>query len=226
MSGNAKARKQTVASTAPHTLRGWREHVLEGMLRGVLILGALALVGGINTALDDSRHGRLWPMAGILVGIYVVAYASVVFATFARSLSFAVRAAILLVVFYGLGTIGLSQSGLSGDGRLFLFVFVVLTAILFDLRFSVAALALSLLTLAIAGWSLVTQHISIPTWRLANSTDPNAWLSGGLVFLLFSVAIITSVTYLIRSLDRSMAISQRHGRKVAEAARDPGTRDK
>jgi signal transduction histidine kinase/ActR/RegA family two-component response regulator len=184
------------------------------MLRGVLILGALALLGGINTLLEDSRQGSLWPQAGILVGIYIIAYMAVAFATFARNLSFTVRAATLLVVFYGLGAIGLSQSGLSGDGRIFLFVFVALTAILFDLRYSVAALALSLLTLAVAGWSLVARQISIPSWRLANSTDPNAWLSGSLVFLLLSVAVVISMTYLIRSLDHSLALSQSMVKKL------------
>jgi signal transduction histidine kinase len=147
-------------------------------------------------------------MAGVLIGIYIIAYIAVAIAAFMRNLSFAMRAGILLGVFYGLGVIGLSQSGLSGDGRIFLFSFIALSAILFDLRYSIAALTLSLVTLAAAAWLLVTLQIPIPAWRLANSTDASAWLSGGLVFLLLSVAVITSVTYLMRSLDRSLALSQ------------------
>jgi signal transduction histidine kinase/ActR/RegA family two-component response regulator len=193
----------------PRTLRGWREYVLRAMLRGLLVFGALALLGGINTVLADSREGTLqWSMVGMLIGIYIIAYAAVVFANFARNLSFPVRTGMLLVVLYGLGAIGLSQSGLSGDGRIFLFFFVVISAILFDLSYSLAALTLSLVTLAVAAWALVTSQISIPAVRLANSTDASAWLSGGLVFLLLSVAAITSVTYLMRSLNRSLILSQ------------------
>jgi signal transduction histidine kinase/ActR/RegA family two-component response regulator len=170
--------------------------------------------------LTDSREGTLqWPLVGMLIGIYIIAYAAVVVANFARNLSFPVRTGMLLVVLYGLGAIGLSQSGLSGDGRIFLFFFVVISAILFDLRYSLAALALSLVTLAIAAWSLVTSQISIPVVRLANSTDASAWLSGGLVFLLLSVAAITSVTYLMRSLNRSLTLSQSMVEKL-EAQRE------
>jgi signal transduction histidine kinase/CheY-like chemotaxis protein len=208
VSENVNAPESTAASAMPRTLRGWREHVLRAMLHGMLILGAFAVLGGINTAIIDSQQNNLWPMTGVLIGIYITAYIAIAFATFVRNLSFAARAGILLVVFYGLGAIGLSQSGLSGDGRIFLFFFVVLSAILLDLRYSVAALALSLVTLTIAAWSLVTSQISVPVWRLANSTDPSAWLSGGLVFLLLGVAVITSVTYLMRSLNRSLALSQ------------------
>ncbi len=147
-------------------------------------------------------------MAGVLIGIYVIAYIAIAFAAFVRNLSFAARAGILLTVFYGLGAIGLSQSGLSGDGRIFLLCFVALSAVFFDLRYTITALALSVVTLVVIAWLLVTSQIPIPMWRLANSTDSSAWLSGGLVFLLLSVAVTTSATYLMRSLDRSLTLSQ------------------
>ncbi len=52
----ANASKQDIALAMPRTLHGWRELVLRAMLRGLLLFGALALLGGINIVLTENEH--------------------------------------------------------------------------------------------------------------------------------------------------------------------------
>jgi GAF domain-containing protein len=184
----------------PLTLRQWREQVLNGLLRGALIFATLALVGGIINALQAQRLD--------LLVTYLMAYTVLILATFVRRVSFALRAGALLGLLYGLGALGLSESGLSGDGRVFLLTFVVITAILFDMRRSIGALVFSLLTMATVAGLLITGQWEISIQTLANSTDPTAWFSGSVVNLLLSVVVVIPVVYLIRGLDRSLVASQ------------------
>jgi GAF domain-containing protein len=201
MSVNTDALKPEVASAMPHTLQQWRLQVLNGMLRGMLVFGAFALVGsGIIPALQMNR-------IDLLVG-YLVAYAALVVVTFVPRLGFAVRAGVLITLFYVLGAIDFSVAGLGGDGRIFLFAFIAVTAVLFDLRRGIGALILSLLTMAVAAWLLVTGQWVIPPQIEANSANLVDWVSGSIVLLLLSTGVIISLAYLIQSLERSLSASR------------------
>ena len=193
--------ERETAATEPRTLYAWREQLLEALLRGMLIVGLFALVGGgIMPAIQLKRPD--------LLIVYLVAYASMVMVTFVRRLGFVLRAGVLLLLMYALGALDFSVAGLSGDGRIFLFTFVIVTAILFSLRYGIAVLALSLLTMAVAAWLLVSGRWEIPIEVQANSTSSVDWVSGSIVFLLLSAGVVISITYLIRSLARSVKTSQ------------------
>ncbi len=202
MSANTDALKPEVASTMPRTLQEWRLQALNGMLRGMLIFGALALVGsGIIPTLQANR-------IDLLVS-YLVAYVMLVLVTFIPSLGFAVRAGVLILLLYVLGTLDFSVSGLGGDGRIFLFAFITVTAVLFDLRRGIGALVLSLLTMAVVAWLLVTGQWEIPLQIQPNSANLTDWVSGSIVLLLLSTGVIISMAYLIRGLERSLTDSRR-----------------
>ncbi|HUV88086.1 MAG TPA: GAF domain-containing protein [Anaerolineae bacterium] len=198
---STKSASQETTPTEPGGLYTWREQLLEALLRGMLIVGLFALVGGgIIPAIQLKRPD--------LLIVYLVAYASMVMVTFVRRLGFVLRAGVLLLLLYALGTLDFSVAGLSGDGRIFLFTFVVITAILFSLRHGIAVLTLSLLTMAVAAWLLVSGRWEIPIEVQANSTSSVDWVSGSVVFLLLSAGVVISITYLIRSLARSVKTSQ------------------
>lgn len=201
LSGNAETIGRDIASTTPSTLHEWRERVLDGILRSMLVIGALALVGsGIIPALQTDRLD--------LIVAYLLAYAALVLVTFMRRLGFSLRAGILLLLLYGLGALDFPVAGLSGDGRIFLFAFITVSAVLLELRYGIAALLLSLLTMAITAWVLVTGQWEIPLEAQVNSANPIAWVSGSIVLLLLSTVVIVSMAYLIRGLDRSLTTSR------------------
>ena len=209
----------------PENLSEWREQVLDNILNGVLVFGLLVLAGGINNVIQAYRqaaslYDRPLVLAFAIITAYVAATLAVFIAAFWRGPGYAWRAGTLLFVFYGLGALGLALSGLSGDGRLFLFAFVILTAILFDLPYGLGALTLSVLTFAVMAWLLVNGAIQLPGLRQANPVDPSAWWSGGLVFVLLTIGAATSVTYLMRRLEHSLTQAQTElaERQRAEAA--------
>jgi PAS domain S-box-containing protein len=98
--------------------------------------------------------------------------------------------------------------GYGGDGRLFLFAFIATTAIFYDLRRSLFALALSVLTIAVAAWLWLTGIMVPSPGMVTGLTAPLVWATGGVVFLLLSMAMLMTVTFLIRSLDRSIGESR------------------
>ena len=201
--------EQSTDQAEPRPLYEWREQLLEALLRGMLVVGLFALIGGgIVPAIQLGRPDLLIS--------YLVAYAVLILVTFVRRLGFALRAGVLLFLFYALGALDFSVAGLSGDGRVFLFAFVVITTILFDLPRGVFALVLSLLTMGAAAWFLVTGRWEIPLEVQANSTSAVDWISGSVVFLLLSAGVVISTAYLIQSLGHSARGSQDALRELRE----------
>jgi GAF domain-containing protein len=192
---------QDTSQAEPRTLTDWREQLLETLLRGMLVVGLFALVGGgIIPAIQHQRRD--------LLITYLVAYALIVLVTFVHRLGFTLRAGVLLFLLYILGALDFSVVGLSGDGRVFLLAFVVLTTVLFNLSHGVVALVLSLFTMAAAAWFLVTGRWEVPLQVQANATSVVDWVSGSAVLLLVSAGVIISVAYLVRSLGHSARASQ------------------
>lgn len=193
----------------PQELPAWRLRVLEGILRGVLLIWLFALASGIYNVIDAYRQEiassphLVFVAVGTIV-LYVSVTLLVALITFLRRLSYALRAGAFLFVLYLLGTVGLALASLSGDGRVFLFAFVVLSAIFFGLRFGLFAAGLSLLTLIGMGWLQVSGRIVVPPERQINSTDASAWVSGSIVFLILSAAALISITYLMRALEHNL----------------------
>jgi len=186
-----------------------------------MIVWTLALLAGINNVFDTYQKEMVATPNSLLLGIsalviYFGATALLAIITFARKLSFKFRAGILLFVIYTLGSTGLILSSLSGDGRVILFAFVILSAVFFDLRYSLAAFITSLVTIFIIGWLQVSGYIFVPPERQANSLEVGAWVSGTIVFLALSISVFISITYLLRvlgtNLDRSRELLNREQR--------------
>ncbi|MBI5296138.1 MAG: GAF domain-containing protein [Chloroflexi bacterium] len=196
-------------SDFPEELAGWRSQVLDGVLRGIFIIWLIALVGGINNVMDVyntlSRHYAS-PLISALsvISIFVATTVLLTLITFNGGLRYNLRAGLLIFILYVLGTTGLLNTALSGDGRIFFFALVILTAILFDLIASLSMLALTLVTYVAIGWLQITELIVVPVALQANATDPAAWLSGAAVFLTLSIAVLTSASFLLRTLGRSL----------------------
>ncbi len=191
-------------------LPAWRLRVLEGILRGVFIIWLFALAGGIYNVVEIYQKERLTSLNVLTVVIgAIVVYVGVTLLgsliTFLRSLPYSLRAGVFLFILYVLGAVGLALASLSGDGRVFLFAFIVLSAIFLGLQFSLFAAALSLVTLLVMGWLQVSGALVVPAERQINSANASAWTSGTLVFLILSIAALISITYLLRTLENSLS---------------------
>ncbi len=194
-------------------LRAWQERILQGVLRGILGLWLIGLISGIYNLIEAYQHeanqysNPLLSAAAVGL-IYLSTTALLLLANFDRRLGYNLRAGLVLFVLYTLGGIGLFLASLSGDGRIFFFAFVTLAAVLFDLRFSLLALALSMATMVGIGALQVSQVVLVPAERQINAADTAAWVSGSLVFLALSLAVLLSASYLLRALADSLNVSE------------------
>ncbi len=192
----------------PVSLSEWRERVLNGILRVTFALWAVALTAGVFSVVQSDTWRERPLLILTLVGLYVLAAVFLGIITFRQAFSFKLRSSVILATIYALGAVGVVRAGYGGDGRLFLFAFIAATAIFYDFQRSLFALALSILTIAVAAWLWLTGIMVPSPGMAAQLTTPLAWATGGVVFLLLSMAMLMTVTFLIRSLDRSIGESR------------------
>ena len=200
--------KQTVAM--PTTLQEWRGLILDWVLRGMLVFWLLILIWGFFVAFVFRTPTNSPYVTPVLIGIYLVSTLITIAVTFFTQLGFKVRAVIFLALFYAFGIIDLLLQGFSGEGRLFLLAFVALVAVFFDLRRSVYALVLSFVTITLI--TILQAMGVLPNMSLivANNTpDYIKLLNGSIVFIMLSILVVLSVTYLIHSLENSLAQVQK-----------------
>lgn len=174
----------------------WREFILDVLLRVVFTVGFLALLAGIANATIARQYD--------LIVVYLAFYAGFVVLAFSKKLSFSLRASMFVFVLYLFGLIGLWAAGLSGDGRTFLFAFVLMTGVLLGTRAAFVALGISLATLVSFGVVLVSGMHLIPTLAQANSADAPSWVSGTLIFTLLTLAGVLPWTYLLARLRKAL----------------------
>ena len=188
-------------------IKEWRLRVLDGILRGIFVIWLIVLVSGINNVIKSYRQEQgLYQnplvLAESIIALYLAVTALLTLITFNRKVRYELRAFLLLFILYSISVIGLALSSLSGDGRVFLFAFIILTAVLFDFRYSLIALGIGLLTLIAMAWLEISKIIVVPDERQLNATNASAWLSGGLVFFVLSIAVLISVAYILRALEQ------------------------
>ncbi len=193
--------------TFQQNLREWRARIMDGILKGVFIFWLLALVSGINNAVNSYRQNNGFyenplQLTISVIALYLIVTALLGLVTFNRKIRYEVRAFLLLANIYVVSIIGFAFSALSGDGRVLLFAFIILTAVLFELRYSLVALGISAITYASMGWSEVSKILVIPDHHQLIATDPNAWLSGGLVLFTLTVSILISISYILNALEQ------------------------
>lgn len=191
------------------SLDEWRADLLNLILGGIFIFWILAFVGSIRNVIDSYNKSQDLFNEPELIAVSIILFYGVVtllvgYVTFARKLNINIRAGILLFSLYALGASGMLLTSFSGDGRVLLFAFVIFSGIFFNLRHSLAAFFLTLLTLLFIGYIQVSGLMVVPPEWQVNSTNLGAWFSGGLVLIVLSVAGIYSIAYLLRSFEISL----------------------
>ena len=210
------------ASLGLKSIQEWRVHVLKGILRGVIVLWVIALLGGVRNALVTYQNeSASTPNARLLLilvlTVYAVATWLLAFITFSKSVSYHAQVGGLLTAIYLVGTVGLYFSSLSGDGRIIIFTFIILSAIFLEPFYGFLAFCIGMATIILVGWLQVTEIVVVPLARQVNSTDTGAWVSGISVFLSLSVAVLISVTYLLQVLGLNLKRSVEQAEELAQA---------
>lgn len=179
--------------------RNWRDQVLSGLLRGLFAFGMITFFAAMFSLVRDEHLSTSYKIGIGLV--YVSSFVLLGAITFIKKIPYKWKSITLLLILYTLAATGLAGAGLSGDGRAFIMAFVVVTAILFDLKRSIIALVIGVSTLIVTAVLFTKKIIYVSPDILANSVYASAWTTGIIVLILLSVLLIIPIAYLIKTLE-------------------------
>jgi len=195
--------KNILPNQIPETLKGrdelliLRERILQYVFIVSSILGTAGVIAGIINSIRQQET--------YLLIIYVVVYTLVLVFTLFRNIPYVMRAHLILSIFFILGTVGLLESGLSGDGRVFLLAFTVMTVVLLGFRQGIGAAGMSLAALILTGWAMSAQYYPTPPVEvMANSGNAMDWTSGTIIFFILVSISGISMSALLNSLSGSL----------------------
>jgi GAF domain-containing protein len=189
-------------STAPEEdMSAWRQRLLRGVLRAMVVVGVPAVVLGSYSAYETND---LW-----LIPIYLAIYGIILLVAFWRRVSYPAQAWTMLGLMYGWGVLEFLDSGLSGEGRTVLLILPILAALLFGLRESVAALILAPLTITVFGWAYSSGQLPVSPDPRVLATDMTWWLNAVIIYVLLSIIMVISQNYMVPRLVNALSRSRR-----------------
>jgi len=125
-----------------------RERQLTRGIRYAAVLGILPLIFSVSRAYYAGWHS--------VMSLQIVFYCLImVTAIFSRSLPFIVKASIIVAITYILGLSSLISWGLLAFGVTTLFLFCILSTMLFGTRAGIISASISTLTIAVVGFANV-----------------------------------------------------------------------
>ncbi|MGA7192406.1 MAG: GAF domain-containing protein [Anaerolineales bacterium] len=165
----------------------WRENFLNIVLRVAVVFGGVMFTYSLF-------HGDF----GILV-VYGFIFLLLTAATFAP-VSYTARAGVFSGLVFLVGATILVSYGISADASMFLLAFIAITALLFDQRLGYGALALSILSLAILGWLVLTGVFKLLV--VGGTTGVlSDWITYGLDMAVPGAVIVLAVHFLKREFN-------------------------
>ena len=196
------AEELTVQKSLPSMegIRTWQEQLLRGILRALVAIGTVALVPGSYSAYETQD---VW-----LIPFYLAVYGIILAIAFWRRISYTVRAWVLVGVIYGMGILELTDTGLGGDGRVYLLTFPLLAGLFLGRRQSIGAMVLAAATMAAFGWGYSTGNL-VPTVDLQEiTTGATWWLNSIMSMVMLGATLLISQSYLIPRLADALAQSR------------------
>ena len=186
----------------------WREIIFFVVFFSTLVLGGLAYLISLRVTL---KYG-MWTTAAVYTG----AYACAVIVTLVRSIPYGIRAGIGLLICYVLGVAGLANVGLHGSGRLWLFSFSVLAALLLGLRAGLVALFLNVATIAVLGYLHQSGAI---THTIPWSDTRELWVILTVSFVLACTVVTVAVGLFLRMLNAGLQKARDLGDELTQLNR-------
>lgn len=182
------------SNNASDTYQKIRLELLSRLLTSSVFLGGPLLIYGLVRAWQDE--------ASFLIAIYAITFTIVAVIAFARSLTFNLRAGILITLLFGISVLHLIVRGEPWIGIIFLLTAQLVTVTLFGLLHGVGALAFSLALWGLTGWLLKSGNLFVPFTR--EFYYSRTWFSGGLLLALGGVLIIFTIDSLRRALENEL----------------------
>lgn len=173
-----------------------REKILQALL---IIFCVFGLPSTILAASGAAAEGKI-----VLPFVYGLIYLSFFWMMIDRRSPYSLRASLIVSVAYLLALTELFESGQLGEMRMFLISFVALTAVLFNYRYAIGAIALGLATILAVG--LVASLAPLPGLpSLEQINQGTDWITSMVVYLMLGMMVAGSISMIITSLEANLA---------------------
>lgn len=182
------------ASTTTHTQ--WRSAFIRATLIAACVFGLVALVPS------------LFANDPVYQGVYTVLYTGILVVTFTR-LNDNIKAGALIAILYAVAVAGITDTGIHGDGRLFMLGAITVASLLFSWRAGWVMLFVGLVTYILTGWLILTRiFVTIANTTVSAGTLED-WVTGIMSMIALSVLVIQGIrstqTEFENSRERSLA---------------------
>ncbi len=181
-------------------IRYWQEKLLMLILLSGLIVGILVLIPNVWFAIQAG----FWSIAFVDLSVYGLGIVILCY----RSLPYQIRALAFISIFLILGTTISFIVGPFGPGMIWLFMFPIITALLFRMRSAIMALAANMLIFTIIG---ILIYFDLKQWPYTNSTQGlfKEWIATLLNFFLLDLVTILSTNFVFKGLHSTLIKEQK-----------------
>lgn len=197
--------------TAPSTLNPdeglnyWRERVFLALVFSSVILGLLAFIPGIVAY----AYYELWNIIILNVLIYIFLILLFIF----REIRFKLRIYGLLFLYYIFGMTLLIYDAQKGPGLIWMFTFPIFTGLLLNIRESILAILINLMSLFIL---TILIKLDLFSHFPLSKIDMKNWLTLTSSFIALNSIVAISVTVLVNGLEASLKKEQRYRQLLKE----------
>ena len=180
------------SSASLDTFRELKSNVCDAILAALVVLGTPALVASFFRGSEFEQTWAVVFQATLLCAMGLLLF-------YRRSVPYTVKAYCLLGVIYVLGIVGWVSFGLLAGGKMFLLVYVLLTAIFFGFRASIFAILISMLTLTLVAYGYMSGRLAIDVAPRAYHTALSSWVTAGFTVVLFGGFISSGIAMLFQA---------------------------
>jgi GAF domain-containing protein len=181
--------------TPPRIGKQDKEEVLHSVLLGSAFIGLIVyFIKVFNTIQTQDWFQTI---------LYSALFLFLILLALLRRLPYSLKLYTFLLILFVMGVSSLYFNGIVSDGFVYLLSFSIILAVFTNIRFSVIGILISIVTIGVFSFAMVSGIIPSPTKVfISNSRNLLDWLSAGLVFLLAEMVAVIAVALTIQKLDR------------------------
>jgi GAF domain-containing protein len=158
----------------------WQEQFLRMLF---YIASAIGLPAVIVASLGSTNNA--------ITSAYVGSYIILLSVTFLK-LPYWQKSIVLLILIYGLGFVGLMETGIWGDTRVFFLGFITMATLLFSASAGIIASIISFISIGIVGQMVLSGRFQLSSHSVGPGTF-DSWLTGLIGMLILAAVIISAI---------------------------------
>lgn len=190
-------------------LNNIREMIFRRIIISYAILGFFTYIPSLYVAIVE----KFWTIAAI----DTIGYSIVILFSFRNSIRLHVKVITTLFISLVIGIILLFEIGPFGAGYLWLFVIPIISAVLLEFWYSIAALLINILLLLVFGY---LQYYGIIEWNKTFSFSITTWIVISVNFILLNCGATLPLALFIERLKRSLLRENEISSKLTDERRE------